>query len=290
MTNESKIRYLRNRDEGYPSILNQYERMPDGLYVLGEFPDPDKRSVAIVGARSCSDYGRSQASLFARVLAETGVQIISGMALGIDSAAHDAALKAGGKTFAVLGSGVDICYPTSKSRIYRQIIKTGGVISEYEPGTPAMPHHFPVRNRIISGLSDAVLVVEARRKSGSLITAFHALEQNKTVYALPGRINDSLSEGTNELICQGAIPAVSPEQILRDLGITGIQRKKDDRRTDCLNGQEKKLLKCVSSDPKTLEALHCESGIPVKEAGVILTRLQLWDFVREAAPGMFVTG
>ena len=287
---EKEIRYIPRKSQEYPSVLKQYERMPEGLYVIGSLPDPDRRSVSIVGARSCSEYGRSQAAAFAKKLAAAGVQIISGMALGIDCAAHTGALETSGTTFAVLGCGPDICYPASKIRLYRQIISSGGILSEFEPGTPAMAHHFPIRNRIISGLADAVVVVEARRKSGSLITAFHALEQNKTVYALPGRICDSLSEGTNELICQGAIPAVSPEQILLDLGIAGSGEKKTQKKTDGLNPEEKQLLSCVGSDPKTLETLHLESGLPVRETGIILTKLQLWDLVREAAPGLFVAG
>lgn len=287
---KEQIRYYKNTSPDYPAVLNQYERMPEGLYVIGALPDPDVRSVAIVGARSCSEYGRSEAKRFAEELAAAGVQIISGMALGIDCAAHEGALKADGRTFAVMGCGPDICYPSSKIRLYRQIIAHGGILSEYEPGTPAMAYHFPIRNRIISGLADAVIIIEARKKSGSLITAFHALEQNKTVYALPGRISDSLAEGTNELICQGAIPAVSPGQILNDLGIKNAVAVRKERKTEGLSTDEKKLLKCISSDPKTLEMLHQESGLPVRETGIILTKLQLWDFVREAAPGMFVAG
>lgn len=284
------IRITAVGDPDYPRVLSLYPGMPEKLYYLGNLPDPEKRSAAIVGARACSAYGRDQARGFAAGLARNGVQIISGMALGIDCAAHEGALNAGGKTFAVLGCGPDICYPASKIRLYRRIKGCGGILSEYEPGTPAMAHHFPVRNRIISGLSDAVVVIEARRKSGSLITAFHALEQNKTVYALPGRISDSLAEGTNELICQGAIPAVSPAQILNDLGIRSPEKKEVKRKTDGLKPEETKILNCLSSDPKTLEMLHMESGVPVKETGIILTKLQLWDFVRESSPGMFVAG
>ena len=160
--------------------------MPAVLYARGVLPDPEKKSVAIVGARNCSTYGKKEALRFAGVLAENGIQIISGMALGVDSWAHIGALEAGGTTIAVLGSGIDVCYPPSHRELYHRILESGGgILSEYEPGMPALPHHFPVRNRIISALADIVLVVEARKKSGSLITASYALEQGKSIYAVP---------------------------------------------------------------------------------------------------------
>ncbi len=284
-----EIKTIKYNDIDYPKVLKRYERMPEVLYCIGELPDPDKRSVAIVGARGCSDYGRCEASRFAKTLASAGIQIISGMALGVDSAAHEGALEAGGRTFAVLGSGVDVCYPISKERLYKRIIKNGGVISEYDNGTPAMPHHFPPRNRIISGLCDAVLVIEARRRSGSLITANYAIEQNKTVYALPGRIRDSLSEGTNDLICQGAIPAVSPTQIIRDFGLNDKTSVSDMTIAEKnLSDDERKLLRYITSDPKTLEMLYRESKMPLIQVGSLLMRLQIDEFVKETGPGWYI--
>ena len=284
-----EIKTIKYNDEKYPGILKRYELMPEILYCIGDLPDPDKKSVAIVGARGCSDYGRGEATRFATSLAAAGIQVISGMALGVDSAAHEGALKAGGRTFAVFGCGVDLCYPVSKGRLYERIIKNGGIISEYEPGTPALPHHFPVRNRIISGLSDAVLVIEARRRSGSLITANYAIEQGKTVYALPGRIRDSLSEGTNDLICQGAIPAVSPEQIIRDFGLNDETSTVDTALVERnLSDDEKRLLKCITSDPKTLEMLYKESRMPLVQVGSLLMRLQIDELVKETGPGWYV--
>lgn len=283
------MRYVKNTDRSYPQILNNYEGMPEGLYIIGNFPDPDRRSVAIVGARSCSEYGRRTAREFGRVLAAAGVQVISGMALGIDSSAHEGALEAGGRTFAVLGSGADVCYPASKLTIYRKIISTGGVISEFEPGTPAIDWHFPIRNRIISALSDAVIVVEARKKSGSLITANYALEQNKTVYAVPGRICESIAMGTNDLLGQGAIPAVSPEQILRDLGIrTGAANGKNKADIPGLSKAERKIYRCVSSDPKTIQELSVEGNIPFKETAAALTALLIAGLVSECIPGRYI--
>ena len=283
------MRYFRNSDPEYPQILNRYERMPEGLYVIGSFPDPDKRSVAIVGSRSCSEYGRRTAMEFGSVLAAAGVQIISGMALGIDSCAHEGALQAGGRTFAVLGSGADVCYPTSKITIYRKIVSTGGVISEFEPGSEALDWHFPLRNRIISGLADAVIVVEARKKSGSLITANYALEQNKTVYAVPGRICESTAKGTNDLLGQGAIPAVSPEQILKDLGLQkriGGKGKKADMPD--LSKTEKRIYRSISSDPKTIQELSIEGKVSLKEAASAISVLLISDLVSECMPGRYV--
>ena len=283
------MRYVKNSDPGYPQILNRYEGMPEGLYIIGNFPEPDRRSVAIVGARSCSEYGRRTAREFGRALAAAGVQVISGMALGIDSCAHEGALEAGGRTFAVLGCGADVCYPVSKMTIYRKIISTGGVISEFEPGAPAIDWHFPIRNRIISALADAVIVVEARKKSGSLITANYALEQNKTVYAVPGRISESTAMGTNDLLGQGAIPAVSPEQILKDLGIrTGTGGKGSKADIPGLSKTERKICHCISSDPKTLQDLSAEGNVSLKEAAAAITALLIAGLVSECMPGRYI--
>ena len=193
--------------------------MPKQLYYIGRFPEDNKPTAAIVGARLCSAYGRIQAFRYGKFLSEHGVQVISGMAAGIDAEGHKGALEGGTPTFAVLGNGVDICYPSSSRGIYRRIPqKNGGIISEYEPGTRGRAYHFPARNRIISGLADLVLVVEAKEKSGSLITASCALEQGKMVYAIPGAVNDALSRGCHKLIYDGAGIAYSPEILLDGVG------------------------------------------------------------------------
>lgn len=188
MTDGSKkrIQYIRQEDPDYPERLRVHRGMPKGLYVRGRLPAADRPAVAVVGARRSDSYGNETARRFARELAAKGVQIISGMAWGIDGMAHKGALEAGGDTFAVLGCGVDICYPPGHQSLYEELLIKGGVLSEQPPGMPPLAGHFPARNRIISGLSDLVLVVEAREKSGSLITADQALEQGKDVYAVPG--------------------------------------------------------------------------------------------------------
>ena len=188
---------------GIPGRLLPFRDRPAGLFVRGTLPAKDRFTAAIVGARSCTELGRQTAERLAFRLAEAGVQVISGLALGIDGAAHKGALEAGGKTFAVLGCGADRCYPRENYGLFHKMEIQGGVLSEFVPGTSPLPMNFPMRNRIISGLSDAVILVEAREKSGSLITADLALEQGKEVFAVPGRIT-SLSRGCNRLIQNGA--------------------------------------------------------------------------------------
>lgn len=201
--------------------------MPEGIYVNGNLPDPGLPAVAMVGARKCSSYGKAQAEYFAKTLAEYGVQIISGLAYGIDSYSHQGALLGKGRTFAVMGCGADLCYPRENQALYRKIIETGGgILSELPSGTPPRPWNFPNRNRLISALSDLVLIVEARERSGSLITADFALEQGKSVMAVPGRVNDALSEGCNRLLAQGAGVAWSVQAVLDELGISEKAEKR----------------------------------------------------------------
>ena len=218
---QTRIRCARKDSSVYPARLKELPGMPKQLYYIGSFPDDAKPTAAIVGARLCSPYGRIQAFNYGKFLSEHGVQVISGMAAGIDAEGHKGALEGGTPTFAVLGNGVDICYPSSSRGIYRRIPeKNGGIISEYEPGTKGRAYYFPARNRIISGLADLVLVVEAKEKSGSLITAACALEQGKMVYAIPGAVNDALSRGCHKLIYDGAGIAYSPEILLDEWGLS----------------------------------------------------------------------
>lgn len=211
------IYYVMYGEYAYPTKLSFIPDPPYGLFVKGRLPDEEKPSVAIIGARACSEYGKKVAKEFAEKLTAYNVQIISGMARGIDSVSQGACVKAGGSTFAVLGSGVDICYPEELVDLYNEIAGSGGLLSTYAPGTPPVSTNFPPRNRIISGLADVVLVVEARKKSGTLITVDMALEQGKEVGIIPGRITDSLSQGCHELIKQGATVIVDVEQLLEIL-------------------------------------------------------------------------
>ena len=280
---EREIRIIKKTDADYPPVLRLYERMPALLYVKGALPDPERKSVAIVGARGCSAYGKKEARRFAGVLAENGVQIISGMALGVDSWAHIGALEAGGITIAVLGSGIDVCYPVSHSELYRRILESGGgILSEYGPGMPALPHHFPIRNRIISALADIVLVVEARKKSGSLITASYALEQGKNIFAVPGRNGDPLSEGCNRLIADGAGVAWEPEILLEELGIVSqgvrTEKKPENKELPAQLMQDSEIV-CVyenlTFDHKNLSELSAATALPVSAVSRALIRLCL---------------
>jgi DNA processing protein len=211
------IRSLKASEPAYPARLAQIEDPPARLYLRGGGADEllTRPSVAIVGARSCSSYGRAVARWFARDLAAAGVVVVSGMARGIDSEAHRGALEADGITVAVLGCGIDRDYPAAHADLARRICERGLVVSEYEPGIEPAPWRFPARDRIIAGLCEAVVVVEARERSGALITADFALQEGRTLMAVPGEITSILSEGTNALIKRGDAKVVtSAEDVL----------------------------------------------------------------------------
>lgn len=281
---EKGIRFLTPLEEDYPLKLKEIYDYPMGIYVRGNLPEGSRPSVAVVGARGCSAYGEQLACEFARALASEGVQIISGLALGIDGAAHRGALKAGGGTCGVLGCGVNICYPSANYGLYEAMIVRGGVLSEFPLDTNPRPMYFPMRNRIISGLSDAVLVVEAKEKSGSLITAELALEQGREVFAVPGRITDHMSRGCNRLIEQGAHMAISPNDILDYIG---IKCKKElyvhEKNINGLANKEKMVYSCLDFKPKHLEEIISETGIGVSECMGILLELELGGYVFRSA-------
>ena len=270
-------------EETYPERLRCYEGMPGVLYTKGCLPQEEKKTVAIVGARACSPYGAHQAYTFAKVLAEHGVQIISGLARGIDGKAHQGALDGGGKTFAVLGCGVDICYPREHAQLESRILQTGGgVFSEFDLGTPPCAGNFPRRNRIISGLADLVLVVEAKAKSGSLITASFALEQGKTVYAVPGRVGDALSEGCNRLISDGAGVAYSVEPLLEELKIPkGFPEDFREKNNIGLASQEEMVYSCLDLHPKNIEDIVREIPLSPREITGLLLKLELKGLIEE---------
>lgn len=250
-----QLNYCTYFDDTYPDLCRQIYDPPKKIFFRGRLPD-EKICVAVVGARDCSVYGKECARTFSDVLSAAGVGVISGMARGIDGWAHQGALEGGGRTYAVLGNGADICYPAEHRRLYQSIINHGGVLSEFPPGTKAAPALFPRRNRIISALSLGVLVVEARQRSGSLITAEQAAEQGRDVFVIPGRIGDALSEGCNRLIKQGAYLVTSPEEILEFYGIE--KRNKTENCTNInifLETKEKMVYASLSLEPKHLNVL-----------------------------------
>ena len=211
------VTFITPLEKEYPERLRNIPDAPAGLYVRGRLPVKKDVTVAVVGARDCSDYGRYVAENLGSYLGRNGVTVVSGMARGIDGISQWAALEAGGTSIGVLGCGVDICYPAGNSALFHRLLEQGTIFSEYPPGTPPRAINFPARNRIVSGLADAVVVVEARSRSGTLITVDMALEQGKEVFVVPGRVTDCLSDGCNRLIKQGAEILLSPEELLVEL-------------------------------------------------------------------------
>lgn len=214
--NHSPFSFITMESDKYPQKLRNIYDPPYGLFYNGTLPDFNK-CISIVGARRCSAYGRKMAQELGNRLAKAGFTIISGMARGVDAYGHKGCLEAAGKTVAVLGSGCDVIYPAENRLLYEEIAKSGAILSEYQMGATPLPMNFPRRNRIVSALSDIVIVVEAREKSGSLITADFALEQGKEIFVVPGRVGDNLSTGCNKLISQGAEILWSIDQFMSDL-------------------------------------------------------------------------
>ena len=290
---EKGIRLVLWQFPEYPARLLQIPDHPYGLYVKGNLPDEGKKKAAIVGARRCTPYGEKYAVDFGRALAERGVDIISGMARGIDGMGHRGALLGKGETYAVLGSGVDVCYPREHIGLYVDILEQGGgILSELPPGTPPYSQNFPARNRIISGLSDAVLVMEAGKKSGSLITVDLALEQGRDIYALPGPVNSSLSNGCNRLIRQGAGILLSPEELLEEWGLMGkregCEGEEKDKNEKMLETAEKLVYACLGLFPKGIERIAAETRLEARAVMELLVSLQLQGYVREISKNQYI--
>lgn len=270
------VRFITILDREYPQRLSYFPDRPPGLFLRGRLPAEDRPSVAIVGARNCTEYGRQMAGFFAGELAKEDVQIISGLAIGTDGAAHRGALEAGKATYGVLGCGIDICYPRENYPLYEKMVNNGGILTEFVPGAGPLPMNFPMRNRIISGLSDGVIVIEAKEKSGSLITADLALEQGKDVFAVPGRATDVVSAGCNQLIQNGAALVTSPTDVLDYLGIKYVKKltlhKNSEKR---LAKKENLVYSCLDLRPKHLEQVMKMCGLPVTECMESLLELEL---------------
>ncbi len=221
---EMDIEIIRAGEPDYPALLKEIRDYPKQLYYIGNPAVLNSRCVSVVGSRTATVYGKTMAEQISGRLAERGITVVSGMAVGIDSSAHRGALSVRGKTAAVLGCGVDVCYPPENRGLKAAIEGNGIVISEYPPGTPAERYHFPNRNRIISGISEMTVVIQARNRSGALITAELAAEQGREVYALPGNIDSQYNLGTNKLIKEGAIPIISVDDVLEPLGLKKVSR------------------------------------------------------------------
>lgn len=291
MEDKFKIQCIDKNSSSYPKRLKELSGMPEKIYVKGRIPDDAVPSAAIVGARMCSAYGRLHAFKYAKVLSEYGVQIISGLAYGIDAEAHLGALEGREPTYAVLGNGVDICYPARNRRIYERILsRGGGIISEYPEGVPVKKYNFPERNRIISALADLVLVVEAKDRSGSLITAQCALDQGKAVYALPGSVQEELTRGCHRLIYDGAGIAYEPEVLLGEWGISVENMKKREKRKIGLASDLKLVYSCLDLRPKNIDFLIDRTGFSPEKVSNLLMELELLGLAREAGRHYYIKG
>ncbi|MGN1083931.1 MAG: DNA-processing protein DprA, partial [Lachnospiraceae bacterium] len=276
------IGFVTAEEELFPQCLCSLYDAPRWLYYIGSLPEESPK-IAVVGARKCTPYGSEIAKSIAGTLSEQGVGILSGLAYGVDQAAHEGALERGGKTYAVLGCGADVCYPKSNRKTYERILSAGGgILSEYPPGTQPLPVLFPQRNRIIAGLSDGILVTEARRRSGSLITATFGLEYGKNIYAIPGRITDAVSEGCNDLIRDGAKPVGSAADILEDFGEILKERRKHqncikyknhENLKNILATREKMVYASLRLKPKHIEEIQEETKLLPEELPEVLHSL-----------------
>ena len=269
-------------DDNYPSQLRKLADAPPVLYIKGSLVPPDERALAIVGTRKATAYGRDAAHYFATELAGNGVTIVSGLAEGIDAAAHRGALDGGGRTFAVLGSGIDKIYPRQHVKLAQEIVQNGAIISEFPIGTPPEARNFPRRNRIISGLSLGVLVVEAPEKSGAIITATVAAEQGRDVFAVPGNIFSMTNSGTNRLIQDGAKLVMTVTDILDEFNIVhnNVETRIVTEQIAPANTNEITILDYLSADPIHIDDLVQMSGLPVAMVSSTLTILELKGLAR----------
>jgi DNA processing protein len=293
------IRKLTPADKDYPGLLRNIYDPPQTLYINGSFEDSDAVAVAIVGSRRASPYGLEMAERFGCDLASRGVTVVSGMAIGIDSAAHRGALMAKGRTIAVMGSGHGDIYPPQNKKLYEEIAASGAVVTEYEDQTAPLPYNFPRRNRIISGLSLAVIVVEAARNSGALITANFAAEQGRTVFAMPGKISSHTSAGTNDLIKDGAVLVQSAEDVIEELSIKTIALGTDRLEGkiakmtgtyvyNSLTDDERKVYKALSDEPVYIDDIVHSSGLDAGKASKALLNLQMKKLIKEMAGKHFI--
>ncbi len=278
------------KDPGYPKSLAAIANPPPILYIKGELLTEDHQAVAIVGSRKASPYGIRAAESMAQELSVHGFTIVSGMARGVDSAAHSGALAVSGRTLAVLGCGLDIQYPPENTKLYREITQQGAVISEFSLGTPPLPAHFPHRNRIISGLSMGTLVVEATERSGSLITAQCALEQGREVFAIPGNLGALNSQGTNRLIKAGAKLVEGVQDILEELQPQlGTQRH---ILSKPLQGRlepiEEALYEMLSDEPRHIDELITQSRLPSAQVSGVLLQLELKGTVKHLSGQLYI--
>lgn len=284
------VTLLKSESGQYPEGLKDLgEHAPLVIYMKGDIIEEDRFSIALVGSREPTPYGLAITEKLAGDLSEMGFTVVSGLARGIDTAAHMGSLKRGGRSIAVLGSGIDVPYPAENKGLMERMARTGAVISEYPPGTPPLRENFPRRNRLISGLSMGVLVAEAAVKSGALITARCALDQGREVFAVPGNINSPFSEGTNRLIKDGARVVMSAEDIVEELApqLKGFIKKSKKQEKISVSDEEKALCDIMNREPVHVDVISRQSGLQAHKALAVLLGLELKGIVKQIAGKQF---
>lgn len=278
-------------DEEYPKRLKDIYDSPLVLYKKGDILEEDNLSIGIVGSRKTTAYGKWACEKFTKELVKLGITIISGIALGIDTVAHNTALKEGGRTIGIIGSGIDVVYPKSNKDLYGRIIDNGAILTEFPLNTPPLAYNFPQRNRIIAGLSCGIIVVEAKEKSGSLITAHHGLEQGKDVFSIPGNINSIYSKGTNKLIKDGAIPLLDIDDILNEIYEFKIikEREIEEKILDIdLSETEMKILEIIKEGPTHCDTIVNKTGINISTVSSVITVLEIKGIIRELTSRTYI--
>ncbi len=291
-----RIRVFTWLDEGYPQALRTIPQSPPVLFVRGALDPSFDQAVAVVGTRRVTPYGRRATEEFCRVLARLGVVIVSGLARGVDAIAHHTAIAEGGKTVAVLANGLDRVFPRENERLAHQILEAGCLVSEYPPGVPARPDYFPRRNRILSGLARATLVIEAGRTSGALHTANWAFEQGRDVFAVPGNIFSPQSAGTNQLIREATAKLVaSPEQLCEELNLLAasgqlpLLDRSEAIAAVARDPTQEAILRCLQSEPLHVDDVVRATGLPAAAVSSALQILELEGAVRQVGPLMYAT-
>src|SRR5256714_14416226 len=285
-----RIRVITWKDALYPPLLREIDDAPPVLYTYGKLTEADRFALAVVGTRNSSTYGLQVTERIVTELAKGSVTVVSGLALGIDTIAHTAALDAGGRTIAVMANGLDTIYPPTNRGLARRIVESGqgALISEYPLGVQPESNNFPARNRIISGLSLGVLVIEAPEKSGALITANFALKQGREVFAVPGSILSSRSKGVNRLIQDGARPVMEVKDILEALNLFLIPQHIEMQSALPENAEERTLLELISHDPRHVDDLIRESGLPTTTVTSTLMMMELKGMVKQVGGMQYV--
>jgi DNA processing protein len=272
---EKGVTVLTSTDDDYPRLLGEIDQSPPVIYVKGNLLPSDEFAVAIVGTRKVTPYGQQITRDTSIYLAGHGITVVSGLARGVDGLAHQHALEAGGRTIAVLGCGVDVIYPPEHRKLAEAIVENGAIISDYPMGTKPEGINFPPRNRIISGLSLATIVIEAGQRSGALITADFAIEQGRDVFAVPGNVLSPASRGTNNLIQNGAYPMITPQDVLDVLDLSTVEDVKSARKILPSNSIEEQILQVVNFEPIHVDEICNKIALPVDQVSAALTMMEL---------------